>query len=93
MEQLSNYIVLRSSVQSHPDLSSGNVRGTGTLEIDLYVIHVNTQLKTQGTQLRSQQDQATSANVLSSTSPNNLFPLNMTHMHKVIQESYRQTSR
>ncbi|KAG5591349.1 hypothetical protein H5410_041863 [Solanum commersonii] len=36
------------------DLSSGNVRGTGTLENDMYVIHVDIQLKTQGTQLKSQ---------------------------------------
>ncbi|KAG5582121.1 hypothetical protein H5410_052748 [Solanum commersonii] len=54
------------------DLSSGNVRGTGTLENDLHVVHVDTQLKTQGIQLKSQQDQATTANVVSCTSPNNL---------------------
>ena len=37
---------------------------TSTLENDLYVIHVDTQLKTQGAQIKSQQTQATTANVV-----------------------------
>ncbi|XP_049373845.1 uncharacterized protein LOC125838861 [Solanum verrucosum] len=64
--------IIDTGASKHMDLSSGNVRGPGTLVNDLYVIHVDTQLKTQGTQLKSQQDQTTNANVVSSTSPNNL---------------------
>ncbi|KAG5606649.1 hypothetical protein H5410_028141 [Solanum commersonii] len=59
-------------VEISNDLSSGNVRGTDTLENDLYVVHVYTQLKTQEAQLKSQQDQDNTTNVVSSTRSNNL---------------------